>query len=463
MGAVAVVGGGVAGLSAAYRLKQRGIRVVVYEAGDRAGGVVRTERREGYVAELGPNSIAALPPGLRALLAELGLESNLLPASPAARNRYIVKKKKLRPLPMSPQDFLTTRLLSNGAKLAVFGEPLVEAGDGTVEESVATFIRRRFNQEILDYVANPFVAGIFGGDPEQLSVRHALPRLYGLERTHGSIMKAFAGMMRTKKRDDEAAGGDLGGGMVSFRTGLQELPEALARELHAEIRLRAPVTQLRAGPKGWTVGAAFQPTELYDGVIYAAPAHCVDDVDLSFPGGDRLKTLASITHPPVAVLALGFRRDDVTHPLDGFGFLVPKVERRHVLGVIFSSTLFPGRAPEGHVLLTAFIGGVRNPDLANADLPTITARVHDDLRALIGATGEPTFQAFHLWPKAIPQYDLTYGRFKDIMDDVERRNPGFALAGSYCQGVSLPEVIASGEAAAARVAAGAGSTGAVGA
>jgi oxygen-dependent protoporphyrinogen oxidase len=462
MGAVAVVGGGVAGLTAAYRLKQRGIRAVVYEAGERVGGVVKTERRDGFVAELGPNSIAALTPALGALLADLGLQPSLLPASPAAHVRYIVKKKKLLPLPTSPQDFLTTRLLSNGAKLAIFGEALVDPGEGTVDESIATFVRRRFNQEVLDYVANPFVAGIYAGNPEQLAVRHALPRIHGMERTHGSVMKGLAGIMRASKRDADSPASDAaGGGPSSFRTGLQELPDALARELHAEIRLRAPVTQLRAGPKGWTVGAAFQPTELYDGVIYAAPAHCVDDVDLAFPGGDRLKTLASITHPPVAVLALGFRREDVAHPLDGFGFLGPEVERvRHVLGVIFSSSLFPGRAPAGEVLLTAFIGGVRNPDLANADLPTITARVLDDLRVLLGASGEPTFREFQLWPKAIPQYDLSYGRFKDIMDEAERRNPGFALAGSYRDGVSLPEAIASGEAAAERAAAGAAASGA---
>jgi oxygen-dependent protoporphyrinogen oxidase len=461
MGAVAVVGGGVAGLSAAYRLKQRGNRVVVYEAGERVGGVVKTERRDGFVAELGANSIASLTPALHGLLVDLGLGPTLLPASPSARVRYIVKKKKLLPLPTSPQDFLTTRLLSNGAKLAIFGEALVDPGEGTVDESIATFVRRRFNQEVLDYVANPFVAGIYAGNPEQLAVRHALPRIHGMERTHGSVMKALAGMMRASKRDADPERDALGRGPSSFPSGLQELPDALARELHAEIRLRAPVTQLRAGPKGWTVGAAYQPTELYDGVIYAAPAHCVDDVDLAFPGGDRLKTLASITHPPVAVLALGFRREDVAHPLDGFGFLVPEVERvRHVLGVIFSSSLFPGRAPDGQVLLTAFIGGVRNPDLANADLPTITARVLDDLRVLLGASGEPTFREFQLWPKAIPQYDLSYGRFKDIMDETERRNPGFALAGSYREGVSLAEAIASGEAAAERVAAAAGAAGA---
>ena len=452
MGAVAIVGGGVAGLTAAYRLKQRGVRVVVYEASARVGGAVWTDRREGYLAELGPNSLAAPAPPLAALFGELGLEASLLPASPAARGRYVVKKNKLLPLPMSPQDLLTTRLLSNGAKLAVFGEPLVDAGDSPVEESVATFIRRRFNQEVLDYVANPFVAGIFAGDPEQLSVRHALPKLYGLERAHGSVMKAFGSMMRARKRDEDGQSGPTAG-LVSFRHGLQELPDALARQLHSEIRLRAPVTLLRQGPKGWTVGAAFQANELYDAVVYAAPAHCLDEIDLDFEGGDRLKTLSSISHPPVGVLSLGFQREDVAHPLDGFGFLAPEVERRHVLGVVFSSSLFAGRAPDGHVLLTAFVGGVRNPDLANGDLPTLTARVLDDLRTLLGAKGEPTFRAFHLWPKAIPQYDLTYGRFKDIMDEAERRSPGLALAGSYREGVALGEAIASGEEAATRAAA----------
>ena len=452
MGAVAIVGGGVAGLTAAYRLKQRGVRVVVYEASERVGGAVRTERRDGYLAELGPNSVSAPSPALRALIGELGLESSVLPASSAAKRRYVVRKNKLLPLPLSPQDLLTTRLLSNGAKLAVFGEPLVEPGDSPVEESVATFIRRRFNQEVLDYIANPFVGGVFAGDPEQLSVRHALPKLYGLERSHGSVVKAFAGARRARKRDEESGAAEGGAELISFRSGLQQLPDALARELHAEIRLRAPVTQLRAGPRGWTVGAAYQAAELYDAVVYAAPAHCVDELDLDFPGGDRLKTLASISHPPVGVLVLGFRREDVTHPLDGFGFLVPEVERRQVLGVVFSSTLFAGRAPEGHVTLTAFVGGVRNPDLANADLPTITARVQDDLRALLGVKGEPSFRAFHLWPKAIPQYDLTYGRFKDIMDEAERRSPGLALAGSYREGVALGEAIASGQEAAERMA-----------
>ena len=449
MAAVAVVGAGIAGLTAAYRLKRKGYRVVVYEASERAGGVIRTERREGYLAELGPNSMVAGGPAVTELITQLGLDSSRIEAQREAKKRYIVRKGKLVALPTSPSQLLTTRLLSNGAKLAIFGEPMVEPGDSPMEESVATFVRRRFNQEVLDYVVNPFVGGIFAGDPEQLSARHALPRLHDLEHTHGSVMKAVGQMLRAGR----SPGGAVGPTPISFVGGLQEMPDALGREVRPELRFKAPATQIRLGPKGWTVNAAYQAAELYDAVIYAAPAHCADEVDLAFEGGDRVKTLTSIDHPPVGVLALGFRRGDVAHKLDGFGLLVPDVERRNVLGVIFSSTVFPGRAPDGHVLLTAFVGGVRHADLANADLSTLTARVLDDLRLLLGVRGEPTFRAFQLWPKAIPQYALSYGRFKEIMDDAERRNAGFALAGSYREGVAVGEVITSAGQAADRIAA----------
>jgi protoporphyrinogen/coproporphyrinogen III oxidase len=449
MAAVAVVGAGVAGLVAAHHLKRRGIRVVVYEASDRVGGSIRSERRDDYLAELGPSALAAPSAEVTALITDLGLEGSRVTAASAARRRYIVRKGRLLALPSSPSELLTTRLLSNGAKLAVFGEPLEEPGDSPVEESVAGFFRRRFNQEVVDYVANPFVAGTFAGDPEQLSLRHAFPRLHSLERSHGSVMKAFGQLARARKSGAPPVAGD----QISFASGLQELPDTLARGLHSEIRLKAPVTQIRRGPKGWTVGAAYQAAELYDGVIYAAPAHRADEIDFGLEGSDRLKTLASIAHPPVAVVALGFRREDVTHPLDGAGFLVPEVERRHVLGAIFASTLFPGRAPADHVLLTAYVGGTRNPDLADADLSTLTARVQDDFRALLGVRGEPTFRAHQLWSKAIPQYNLSHGRFKEIMDEAERRNPGLGLAGSFRDGVALGDVITAAGETADRVAA----------
>jgi protoporphyrinogen/coproporphyrinogen III oxidase len=450
MASVAIVGAGITGLTAAYRLKQRGSRVVVYEASDRIGGAIKSERRNGYLAELGPNSLAAPSTVVAAFLAELGLDSRRITAAAVARTRYIVRRGRLVRLPMSLAELLTSRLFSNSAKLAIFGEPLLEASDSAVDESVAAFVRRRFNQEVVDYLANPFVAGTFAGDPEQLSIRHALPGLQALERTQGSLVKAFVQMMKGYRADSEGQGGP--GSIMSFREGLQELPDALGRELSSEVRLRSPVTQLRQNPRGWTVGAAFQTPELYDAVIYAAPAHSLDEIDLDLLGGERLSTLSSIVHPPVAVLALGFRREQVSHPLDGFGFLTPEVERRRVLGVVFSSTIFPDRAPEGHVMLSAFVGGTRDPDFVQADPQTLTARVLDDLRVLLGAQGEPTFRAVQVWPKAIPQYVLGYGRFKDIADEVERRNPGLLLAGTYRDGVSLAEAMGSGERAATRVA-----------
>lgn len=450
MASVAVIGAGLTGLTAAYCLKQRGSRVVIYEASDRICGSIKSERRDGYLVELGPSSMSPPVPAVAAFLGELGLDASRVFASPAAQNRYIVRRGRLVRLPLTPPELLTSRLFSNAAKLAIFGEPLIETGDSPVDESIAAFVRRRFNQEVVDYVANPFVAGTFAGDPEQLSVRHAMPQLHSLERTHGSVMKAYVRMMKARRASGEGASGSHG--MMSFRNGLQEIPDALGREIMAELRLRAPVTQVRTGPKGWTVGAAFQTPELYDAVIYAAPAHALDEIDLDFPGGERLSTLSSIVHPPVAVLALGFRREQVAHPLDGFGFLSPEVERRRLLGVIFSSTLFPDRAPEGHVLLTVFVGGTRDPDFVQSDPHTLTARVLDDLRSLLGTRGEPTFKAMQVWPKAIPQYVLGYGRFKDIAEQIERTNPGLVLAGTYRDGVSLGEAIGSGDRAAARIA-----------
>lgn len=450
MAAVAVIGAGLTGLTAAYRLKQRGVRVVIYEAGDRIGGAVKSERRGGYLAELGPNSLSPPTPAVAGLLDELGLEPRTVTASPLARHRYIVRRGRLVRLPTTPSELLTSRLLSNSAKLAIFGEPLMEAGDSPVDESVAAFVRRRFNQEVLDYIANPFVAGTFGGDPEQLSVRHAMPQLHALERAHGSVMKAYMKTMKSRREAGSAAA--AAAGPISFQDGLQELPDAFGRELMADVRLRSPVTQLRGGTRGWTVGAAFHAPELYDAVVYAAPAHALDDIDLDFPAGERLSTLSSIVHPPIAVLALGFRREQVAHPLDGFGLLAPEVERRRVLGVIFSSSVFPGRAPEGHVLLTVFVGGTRDPDFVQSDTQTLTARVLDDLRPLLGTRDEPTFRAVQVWPKAIPQYVLGYGRFKDIADQMERSNPGLVLGGTYRDGVSLGEAIGSGEGAAARTA-----------
>jgi oxygen-dependent protoporphyrinogen oxidase len=423
--------------------------VVVYEAGNRIGGVIKSESRDGYLAELGPNSMSRPAPPVLEILTDIGLEPAMVQSSPGARDRHVVKRGKLVRIPTNPVEVLTSRLLSNAAKLAILGEPLVEPMRSTQDESIAGFIRRRFNQEVLDYLVNPYVAGTSAGDPEQLSVRHAMPTLHSLEQTYGSVMKGL--WKASKAQHDQGAELKPTGGLISFRQGLQQIVDAFKRELQSQLRLQAPVTQLRGGPKAWTVEAAFQAPELYDAVIYAAPAHSLAEIDLDFPGGERLATLSSIEHPPVVVVALGFAREQVGQPLGGFGFLTPEVERRRVMGVIFSSSVFPERAPAGHVLLTALAAGSRDPGFAEADNHTIVARVLDELRILLRVRGEPRFRAIQVWPKAIPQYVLGYGRFKEIADQIEQTNAGLFLAGTYRDGIALADAIASGEQAASRV------------
>lgn len=435
---VAVVGGGVTGLAAAYRLHSRGHLVTVYEAAPRVGGVVRTERREGYLAEAGPNTLTEPDPLVAALLEELGLAGRRVEAAEAARTRYVVRGGRPVALPSSPSDLLTTRAFSLGAKLTILAEPFLRRGEPAGEESVAGFVRRRLGGEVLDYAADPFVAGIYAGDPAALSIRHALPRVYALEGEHGSLVRgAFARGRRSLRP-------------FSFPDGLGEIPLALAARLGDRIRSDAPVQTIARAAPGWLVRGADDETR-HDAIVLAVPAHAFAALRMEGPSGARLAELAAIPHAPVGVVTLGFRCGDVAHRLDGFGVLVPAVERRRVLGTLFSSTLFPGRAPPGHVALTTFVGGARQPELAALEAGAMVALVQAELAELLGARGEPTFRHVVRWSRAIPQYVVGYKRWLDLMAEIERANPGLFLAGSYRGGVALGDALRSGLEAAMRV------------
>ena len=447
---VAIIGGGVAGLAAAYRLLTLGREVTVYEAGPRAGGVVRTERRDGFLAEAGPNSLLSPEPDVRALLEEAGLAARQIEAGPAARRRYIVRAGRLVALPASPAELLTTRAFSLKGKLAILREPFVPAADPSLQESVAHFVRRRLGSEFLDYAAGPFVGGIYAGDPAALSVRNALPRLHALEQEHGSILRGAL----ARRRALRAAGRSMAGGpgrIVSFPAGMGEIPEALAGRLGDRIRTSSAVHGVRRVGGGWSVRVGGDDVR-HDAVVLACPAHAFDSLAVETAGGVRPEGLADIPYAPVAVVVLGFRRDEVVHPLDGFGVLVPAVERRRVLGVLFSSTLFPGRAPDGCVTLTAFVGGARQPELAALDPDALVRLVRQELGELLGAAGELRFRQVVRWPRAIPQYVVGYDRWLGLMDQIEAANPGLFLAGSYRRGVALPDALRSGLEAASRAA-----------
>lgn len=440
---IAVLGAGLTGLTAAWHLRRAGHRPVVFEASDRVGGAIGAWREGGWLHELGPNTLLEGSAEVAAFIDAVGLGGRRRYAAEAAKQRYIVRGGRLVPLPTGPFGFLRTPLFSWRAKLGLAGEPWRARGAADGEESVADFVVRRLGREFLDYAVNPFVAGVYAGDPRRLSVRHAFPRLHALEQEHGSLLR---GAWRRRN----ASGGPKGR-ILSFPGGLEELPQAIAAGLAGEVRLGVRVQSLRRSAGGWSVGHA-DGSEDFAAVVSALPADAlaslpVEGVDPALAG-----TLREIEQPPVASVFLGYRREDVAHPLDGFGMLVPEVEGGRLLGGLFSSTLFPGRAPEGHVALTCFVGGTRQPELGRRPADELVAVVRAELGRLLGVRGDPVVARVRAWPRAIPQYTLGYQRFQDVGAAIERSAPGLLVGGNLRDGISLANCISGGRRLAAALA-----------
>jgi oxygen-dependent protoporphyrinogen oxidase len=462
MAHIAVVGGGAAGLTAALGVRRNEHRVTLFEAGDRVGGVIRTVRQHGFLGDLGPNSMLAPPPAVRSLLRDLGISQSQLDSSAAARRRYVIRGGRPRAMPASGFAFLTTPLLSFRSKVRLLAEPFNRSRPSSAEESLAELVRRRLGQDLVDYALNPLVAGVYAGDPEQLSSIHSMPILGSLEARYGSLLGGAIRMMRERRSDRKEPEGRL----FSFHDGMETLPRALASSLAPDLRLRTRVTKLAPIEGSWLLtldGPGGPVRQLFDAVICAAPAHALATMEFEGRELESWRSLERVRYTPIAVVVSGYQRDDVTHPLDGFGALVPEVEHRETLGTLFSSTLFTGRAPEGHVTLTTFVGGARQPELALAGEATITAAVERDLRDLLGARGTPVFRVVQVWPRAIPQYNLGYSNNTAAMDRIENANPGLFLAGSYRNGVSVGDVMTSGALAARAAHSLLGPAGAVGA
>jgi len=453
--AIAVVGGGVTGLAAAWRLAAGGRHHVrLFEASTVAGGSVRTECVSGWLVEGGPNSLQEGGAVSTALLQELGLEGERIEASPRARHRYVVRKGRLVPVPMSPPALLASPLFSFGAKLRVLRELLTGPKQRAADTSVADFARQHFGREIADTLVQPFVSGIYAGDPERLSVREGFPLLWELERTHGSLLRGQRKAAQARRARGEPAAPTL----ISFRKGLQSLPEAMAARLApGTIAAPAVVEALRPGAErrwkiDWAAGGQGRSEE-FDAVILALPAWALARLPIGGAGPEAPRPLAAleaIAHPPVATLFLGYSRKQVTHPLDGFGVLIPASEKRRVLGVLFSSTLFDGRAPDGHVALTVLTGGVLQPEAAAGTAADQLALVRDDLRDLLGVRGDPVFMRHRLWPRAIPQYELGFERHRLLMTACENEHRGLTIGGAARDGIAVGRCIESGFALARR-------------
>lgn len=443
---VVIIGAGITGLTAAFTLKRAGIPVVVLEASSHVGGAIRSVRQEGYLAEEGPNTILETSPLITQLIRDAGLEGRRLASSPEASTRYLVRHGRPIPMPESPLCFLFTDLFSLRAKLSVLREPFVRARHDGVEESVADFVVRRLGREFLDRAVDPMVAGVYAGDPSRLSVFQAFPKLAELERRYGSLIKGSILGARERRKRGEIAKDRAP--KFSFDEGLQVLPKTLAQLLGERVRLKTAVIGIKRELDGWRLHLRSDGEEssmASRAVIYAGTAHRLAELEITSDSGLLDTTpFAEIRYPPVASVVLGFRREEVTHPCQGFGVLIPKIEGFSILGTIFSSSLFPNRAPGGHLTLTSYLGGERSPELALLPVEEITRLVQKDLRRLFGITGKPSFRHCAIHPKAIPQYNIGYGRYRALLDSFETQAPDLYFAGQYRDGISLSDSILSG-------------------
>jgi oxygen-dependent protoporphyrinogen oxidase len=454
MKSVAIIGAGITGLTAAFYLKRKGCPVTVYESGNRAGGVIRSLRQDGYLAEFGPNTILETSPAIGALIRDAGLQSRRLDPDPKASNRYVVRYRRPIAMPESPVGFFTSDLFSLSAKLALLREPFVaRRAENDTEESIAQFVTRRLGREFLDQAIDALVAGVYAGDPARLSVPQAFPKLAELERRYGSLILGQIFGARVRRKSGEVAKDRAP--KFSFDDGLQVLPDTLRQHLGESIHFNSDVTRLAQSEDSWGIEATESGRDNlaeHSAVLYAGTAFRLANLKVQTILPLDLSPLSEIRYPPVASVVLGFRRADVTHPLDGFGMLIPRVEGFKILGTIFSSSLFPNRAPAGHVVVTSYVGGERYPELASLPADQLYEIVETDLRALLGVKGPPTFRHTVFYPRAIPQYNVGYGRYRQVMTDIEAKAPGLFLAGHYRDGVSLSDSIVSGIRAADRIA-----------
>lgn len=445
-----VIGGGISGLTTAWGLARAGKRIALIEAAPRAGGVIGTLREDGWQTETGPNTLMVKAP-LYALLADLGLTEQAILADQRAARRYVVSQGQMVALPSGPVSALTSPLM-RPVWPWLLREPWIAPAKG--EETVAGFVSRRLGPAMLRSFVDPFVSGIFGGDPARLSVQAAFPRLAAFESGHGSILRGALAKVATKPAPSPFARPPKGWRSViaSFPNGLQTLPERLADRLaeRAEVMLDTPVSRIARVGDLWQVEAKGQIREAHR-LVLAVPAKAA--AKLLEPLDTEIAALLNqIVYAPMASLALGFAPGTVAHPLDAFGVLLPRPEGRRTLGALFPSTLFAGRAPEGGKLISAFIGGRLDPGavaLSDDELSEIAMR---ELGDLLGLSAPPVWRHVRRWPEAIPQYEIGHLDRIAAIAAREERMPGLTLTGNWRDGISMTDRVTNGLTLAAQLA-----------
>jgi protoporphyrinogen/coproporphyrinogen III oxidase len=443
--AVVVIGGGVSGLACAHWLKKLGLPVTLLEASPRVGGLIETVEKDGFLFESGPQSFQGTET-LLGLIHDLGIEDQLCKADPGAP-RYVLRQGRLRKVPMSPQAILVTSLLSPGTRWKIASEPFKRTRPPNEDESVADFVRRKFGHEILEYLVSPFVSGVYAGDPEKLSLRAAFPTLEQWEREYGSILR---GQMKSRSSSGATTARKGPPPLCSFRRGLDTLMQALGANLGRSAWTGACASAMNrsgnlddAGYEVRVTRGGREETIAARAVVLAAPAYAASHLIASI-APSLASILSGIAYASLAVIGTGYHKRQASVALDGFGVLIPRSEKHRTLGIVWNSSLFEGRAPEGQTVMTSFVGGATDPEIVAKTDDEIVAIVQDDHARILGITGSPVTAAVWKHEKALPQYNLGHGHTVQAIREAERTVPGLYFASNYLEGPSIGKCVEEG-------------------
>jgi protoporphyrinogen/coproporphyrinogen III oxidase len=447
---VVVVGGGIAGLATAYELSRRGIRFVILEHATRVGGVILSEEVDGFAIDGGPDALLIQKPEGIALCQEIGLADRLV-TTRLPRLAFVQRGGRLHPLPAASVlgiptrvgPFVRTKLFTWPGKLRMGAELFVPRRTDRADESIGSFMRRRFGREATDFLAEPLLAGIHAGDVDRLSLHALFPRFVEAERQHGSLLRAFRANPHSRSPNPDGAFKSLPGG-------LSEMIRALVRVIgDANVRTGIKVTGV-TGPGPFTVRTVGAETYHARAVVMATPAYVTADV-LEERDPDIARRCRDIPYASAVTVALAFRRDAVAHPLNGSGFVVPRAEKTGILAASWLSSKWPGRAPDGYALMRTFLGGARDPWAIDESDAECVERSMDALRPVLGISGEPVLTRVYRWDRANAQHEVGHLARIAAIDAALARHPGLFVTGSGFRGVGIPDCVADGLKTAAQV------------